>query len=70
MGKRGVLSEYVSAALELTGVGLVNAGFWAIHSVAGLFATGISLVVIGLAVDPPKRRDSVGIPPAERYEGE
>lgn len=55
MGKRGVLRQYASAAAELAGLSLVNAGFWQINTAAGLFATGVSIFLVGLAVDPPRR---------------
>lgn len=56
MGKRGVLKGLASIAAEFVGLASINAGFWLIHEVAGLFATGASLILVGLAIDPPASR--------------
>lgn len=56
MGERGVLRQFASGCAELGGLTVVNVGFWQIHTVAGLFATGLSLVLVGLAVDPPRKQ--------------
>ncbi|WP_396902701.1 hypothetical protein [Mycolicibacterium sp.] len=45
-----------SVAAECVGLASINAGFWLIHEVAGLFATGASLILVGLAIDPPAWR--------------
>lgn len=55
MGKRGILKGFASALAELAGVATVNVGFWHIGFIPGLFATGISLVAVGIAIDPPTR---------------
>ncbi|WP_064925134.1 hypothetical protein [Mycolicibacterium fortuitum] len=50
------MRQFASACAELGGLTMVNVGFWQIHTVAGLFATGLSFILVGLAVDPPRKQ--------------
>lgn len=52
---RGLIPLALSAVLELLGIAAIVAGFALISPIAGLFAGGVGLIILGLIVDPPKR---------------
>jgi hypothetical protein len=44
--------EIVSLVVELTGIGVLSAGFWLIRPWCGLIVLGVGLIVIGFASSP------------------
>jgi len=44
-----------SAVLELLGVACVAFGLWLLAPWIGVVALGVGLLIVGLAVDPPRR---------------
>jgi hypothetical protein len=44
--------EALSIVVELTGIGVLSAGFWLIRSWTGLIVLGVGLIVLGIASSP------------------
>lgn len=55
MGKGRVLTQIASVLVELLGIAAITAGFALIAPFLGLIVGGVLLVIIGMAIDPPRR---------------
>lgn len=55
------LMAVLSAMVELVGIAAIVGGFWLLAPWLGLIVGGIALVVVGLALDPPKAAASTGV---------
>lgn len=45
-----------ATATELAGIASITVGLWLVTPVLGLVAAGAGLIVVGLAIDPPRSR--------------
>ncbi|SKM81158.1 Uncharacterised protein [Mycobacteroides abscessus subsp. massiliense] len=55
------LISVLSVTVELVGVAAIVGGFWLVAPWLGLIVGGIALIVVGLALDPPKMAVSTGV---------
>jgi ABC-type phosphate transport system permease subunit len=61
LAKRFNIRAILSLLLELAGLVAIVYGFWLIFPFLGFIIGGVSAILIGLAIDPPIRRNNSGV---------